>query len=161
MPKQAKSPTYMDGLLGFNTECPSCKQTNPISPNQVFQGKTFTETALLEYERELANVQAKKSRLLRLQAQTFQSILTSTKAINIGFIAERLVPATNSFRFNHNDCRSTGGDPIDYVIYEGLNEGQVNFIHFVDVKTGDARLTKRQEEIKKVVKDRNVKFRTY
>ncbi len=60
------------------------------------------------------------------------------------------------------DCRSTGGDPIDYVIFKGLSEGNVTEIIFVDVKTGGAVLTPRQKEIKDVINvQKNVKFRTF
>jgi predicted Holliday junction resolvase-like endonuclease len=45
----------------------------------------------------------------------------TAKAVNIGFILERIAPAFDHFPFEHNDCRSLF-DPIDYVIFEGLNK---------------------------------------
>src|SRR6266851_1397750 len=62
------------------------------------------------------------------------------KAVNIGFILERLAPSMSTFRFARNDCRSLF-DPIDYVIFEGLtSKGVVSKLLFVDIKTGGARL---------------------
>ncbi len=82
-------------------------------------------------------------------------------SINIGFILERLAPTMNSFRFNHNDCRSLF-DPIDYVIFEGLTtKGRVDKIFFLDIKTGNARLTKRQKEIQSVINNKNVNFKKF
>ena len=83
------------------------------------------------------------------------------KAINLGFLLERLAPTLDGFTFNKNDCRSMF-DPIDYVIFEGLSEKQkVDKIVFVDIKTGGARLTPKQRKIKQVVEDKNVGFKTY
>ena len=83
------------------------------------------------------------------------------KAVNMGFLLERLAPTLDDFTFNKNDCRSMF-DPIDYVIFEGLNKKQrVDKIVFVDIKTGGARLTPKQRKIKQVVDEKNVKFKTY
>jgi predicted Holliday junction resolvase-like endonuclease len=90
-----------------------------------------------------------------------QKIETTTQSVNIGFILERLAPSLQGFRFDKNDCRSLF-DPIDYVIFEGLNKtGSVQRIIFTDIKTGDARLKKSQKQIRQVVDERKVEFRTY
>jgi predicted Holliday junction resolvase-like endonuclease len=53
-------------------------------------------------------------------------------------------------------------DPIDYVIFEGLSQkGTVDKIFFVDVKTGNARLSKKQKAIKEAVENNQLKFKTY
>ena len=84
-----------------------------------------------------------------------------TKAVNLGFLLERLAPTLDGFTFNKNDCRSMF-DPIDYVIFEGLNKKKkVDKIMFVDIKTGGARLTQKQKKIKQVVEDKKVEFKTY
>lgn len=85
----------------------------------------------------------------------------TAKAVNIGFILERIAPAFDSFPFEHNDCRSLF-DPIDYVIFEGLNKkGIVDKIIFTDIKTGAARLKNNQKEIKQIILDKRVTFKTY
>ncbi len=66
-----------------------------------------------------------------------------------------------AFRFNHNDCRSLF-DPIDYVIFEGLSKkGTVDKIFFVDIKTGNARLSSKQKEIKAVINGKKVNFQKF
>lgn len=83
------------------------------------------------------------------------------KAVNIGFILERLAPAMKGFRFSRNDCRSLF-DPIDYVIFEGLDaKGVVSRIIFADIKTGGSRLNSVQREIKSVVEHGRVEMETY
>jgi predicted Holliday junction resolvase-like endonuclease len=83
------------------------------------------------------------------------------KAVNIGFILERLAPSMKTFRFEHNDCRSLF-DPIDYLIFEGLTLKQkVDRILFVDIKTGGARLKSTQKEIKELVGRKKVRWDLY
>lgn len=127
-----------------------------------FVGYKKSEPAIEKYEKQLQDIQTRKEKLKTIRDEVYNSMLTNVKSVNIGFISERLFPALESFRFNHNDCRSTGGDPIDYVVFEGLSDrNEVDFIHFVDVKTGNASLSSRQKEIKQVIQDKNVKFRIY
>jgi predicted Holliday junction resolvase-like endonuclease len=104
---------------------------------------------------------------LALQAETVKKrrgtmSLTSevgAKAVNIGFILERLAPAMKGFRFSRNDCRSLF-DPIDYVIFEGLDaKGVVSRIIFADIKTGGSRLKSVQREIRSAVESGKWKWK--
>lgn len=151
---------FIEEIGHLTSECPRCQ--NPNSSESFFKDKKSNLEVLSFYEAKLKELEARKEKLKTARDSAYNSMLNSVKSINIGFIAERLFPALPEFRFDHNDCRSTGGDPIDYVIFEALaSKGEVDWIHFVDVKTGGARLSPRQEEIKKVIMHKNVKFRTY
>ena len=155
-----KKINFLDCISHLSSECPSCQNIN--NSDCYFPVHKKSESAQTVYESQLAEIEARKARLKTARDAAYNAMLVNVKSVNIGFIAERLFPALESFRFNHNDCRSTGGDPIDYVVFEGLStRNAVDFIHFVDVKTGGAKLSPRQQEIKKVINDRNVKFRTY
>ena len=82
-------------------------------------------------------------------------------AVNIGFILERIAPSFDNFPFVNNDCRSIF-DPIDYVIFEGLNKsGVVSKIIFTDIKTGNALLNNHQKEIQTLIQNKKVEFKTY
>jgi predicted Holliday junction resolvase-like endonuclease len=81
--------------------------------------------------------------------------------VNVGFILERLAPTMQGFRFDRNDCRSLF-DPIDYVIFEGLSKkGAVSRIIFSDIKTGAAKLSKKQKDIKTLVEKKKIGWDTY
>lgn len=140
-------------------ECPKC-----YSELQLEQ--VIIDTSKLNkidyYQQQLELIEKRKKALNTAKDELYNRIYTSTKSINIGFIAERLIPAMDTFKFNHKNCRHTGGDPIDYIIFDGMADGKVNEILFVDVKTGGAILTKRQKEIQAIINEKkNVKFRTY
>lgn len=145
----------------FFAECPCCGEEINLKTNSLFDGDNFTPDALDIYHQQLEIVKAKKEALKKLKEVGATKSQTGAKAINIGFILERIAPTLDSFRFRHNDCRSLF-DPIDYVIFEGLSsKNHVDKIFFVDIKTGASKLSKKQREIKTVISEGKVEFKKY
>lgn len=145
----------------FYLECPNTNEEFAIKTLQLFDNDNFTDEALEIYQQQLTDIRETKERLKKLKTIGATKSETGAHSVNIGFILERLAPTMGSFRFNHNDCRSLF-DPIDYVIFEGLaNKGQVDKIFFIDIKTGSARLNKRQREIKTVINSKKVNFKKF
>ena len=145
----------------FKAECPSCGGKMDFSTTPLFDADNFTPEAKELLKEIKENIKLRKLELKERTNRTTQRVETTTQSVNIGFILERLAPALNGFRFDKNDCRSLF-DPIDYVIFEGLNKtGSVQKIIFTDIKTGEARLKKNQRVIKKMVQDKQVEFRKY
>ena len=95
------------------------------------------------------------------KSSTQQRVETTTNSVNMGFILERLAPVLEHFPFDKNDCRSLF-DPIDYVIFEGLQKtGKVQKIFFVDIKSGKAKLKANQKAIKQMIEQKKVEFKNY
>ena len=145
----------------FHIECPSCEEEVKLKEAGLFHLDNFTPEAHEVYKGML---QEQKKRRADLKDRKLKIPIKSevgAKAVNLGFLLERLAPTLDAFTFNKNDCRSMF-DPIDYVIFEGLsNKNSVDKILFVDIKTGGARLTPKQRRIKEVIEERKVKFKTY
>lgn len=83
-----------------------------------------------------------------------------------GQMAERFVPFMNGFSYNPSDCRFLG-EPIDYIIFHNLHQcadGEVGIdevaIVFLEIKTGNAKLQKRQEILKQVILNGQIEFET-
>jgi predicted Holliday junction resolvase-like endonuclease len=75
-------------------------------------------------------------------------IAAGAQGANFGKIAEQIVPAFVTFPYKQKECRPLF-EPIDYIIFTGLSgKSHVNTIKFVDMKTGDARLSKEQRQIR-------------
>ena len=146
----------------FFIECPESNGIE-VSLKQavLFDNDNFTPDAVEIYQQQLNEIKERKQLLKQLKSTGTSKSQYGAHSVNIGSILERIAPAMSTFRFNHNDCRSLF-DPIDYVIFEGLsNKGRVNKIFFVDIKTGKAPLKPRQKEIRNVVNDKKVIFKTY
>ena len=145
----------------FFAECPSCGDEISLRQAGLFDNDSFTEEALEYYQEQLQYVKDRKVELKKLREKGTTKSEVGAKSVNIGFILERLAPTLGAFRFNHNDCRSLF-DPIDYVIFEGLSKkGQIDRLFFVDIKTGNARLSKKQREIRTIVENNKVDFKKY
>ena len=145
----------------FHIECPHCDGEVKLSKAGLFHLDNFTSEAQGVYKQMLENQKERRAKLKERKLSMPIKSEVGAKAINLGFLLERLAPTLDGFTFNKNDCRSMF-DPIDYVIFEGLSEKQkVDKIVFVDIKSGGARLTPKQRKIKQVVEDKNVGFETY
>jgi predicted Holliday junction resolvase-like endonuclease len=81
-----------------------------------------------------------------------------SQSVIIGKVSEHLLPYMPKFTFNPKDVRFIGS-PIDLIIFDGMDEGDVHDIVFVEVKTGaSAALTKRERQIRDVINAGRVKW---
>jgi predicted Holliday junction resolvase-like endonuclease len=146
---------------GFYAVCPCCDEPVRLSDCGLFYLDDFGPESKevfeqMQQELEDQTLEFKKRR----KGVPIKSEL-GAKAVNLGFIFERLAPALPSFRFERNDCRSLF-DPIDYIIFEGMsNKGTVSRILFADIKTGKAALQSNQKEIKAAVNAKRVSMMKY
>jgi len=74
-----------------------------------------------------------------------------------GKYAEKFVPFLDKFKYNSEDSYFLGM-PIDYIVFNGLNEGKIKDVVFIEVKTGGSTLSKRENLIKQAVKDGRIKW---
>jgi predicted Holliday junction resolvase-like endonuclease len=140
--------------------CPHCEEDFALAHAGLFPLDDFTDEAEELYKQRLEELKERKRELAEKRKKISETSQRGALAVNIGFILERLAPALKSFGFNRNDCRSLF-DPIDYVIFEGLSKGQVNRLIFSDIKTGGARLTKKQRTIRDAVTAGKVEWDVY
>lgn len=78
-----------------------------------------------------------------------------------GKLTEAFAPFLPGFPFKSSECKFLG-DPIDYVVFEGLDERDVKAIHFVEIKEGTSKLSKHQKQIKKIIDEKkNIYFGTF
>lgn len=94
---------------------------------------------------------ARYTRLLRLDA------VQRSQAVTAGKVYEQLVPYLPDFPFNPKDVRFLG-TPVDLVVFDGLSEGAVRRIVFVEVKTANADLSARERRVRDAVNARRVEW---
>ena len=95
-------------------------------------------------------IQKERFEVKHLEA-SYSKLLSQKKSSEVvtGQITEKLVPFLDEFNHNPRDATFCG-NPIDYVIF-GPEE-----ITILEIKTGNARLTKKQEHIKSLVQNGDV-----
>jgi predicted Holliday junction resolvase-like endonuclease len=147
-----------DGFYGI---CPCCDEPMRLSDCGLFYLDEFGTESKEVFEQMQRDLEEAALEFKRRRKQVSFRSEVGAKAVNIGFIFERLAPSLPSFRFERNDCRSLF-DPIDYIIFEGLSsKGSVSRILFSDIKTGKASLQSKQKEIKAAVNSKKVSLLTY
>ena len=72
----------------------------------------------------------------------------------MGQVTEHLIPYFSDFRYNPKDVRFIG-TPIDFVVFDGMSDGDIKRIVFVEIKTSKTgSLSKREQQVKKVIQEK-------
>jgi len=83
--------------------------------------------------------------------------IDKSQSVTMGKMTEHMVPYLPGFRFNPSDARFIGS-PIDFVVFDGLGDGEVRKIVFVEIKTGASNLSTRERNVRNAVQDKNVEW---
>ena len=114
-------------------------------------------------ERELKATSARKAELLfeewkqRYEKGIRRDAIEKSKAVIAGKVSEHLIPYLPEFRYNPKDARFIGS-PIDLIVFDGLDEGDLRKIVFVEVKSGKSTLSKRERLIRDAVEQKRVEW---
>ena len=91
----------------------------------------------------------------RYSALIREDAVQRSQAVTAGKVQEQLIPYLPEFHYNPKDVRFLG-TPVDLVVFDGLAEGEVRRIVFLEVKTGASTLTTRERQVRDVVEARAV-----
>jgi predicted Holliday junction resolvase-like endonuclease len=81
-----------------------------------------------------------------------------SQAVVTGKVTEQLVPLMGEFPYNPKDVRFLGS-PVDLVVFDGLDDDDLNEIVFVEIKTGaSASLSARERRIRDTVRAGHVRW---
>ena len=132
--------------------CPSCDDEFSVAKAKLFDATSalpdFAKHYVTEQRLELKQ---EREALAAARSQAKHRPKITAEAVGIGKVVEKVAPSLKGFPATSGDCRSLF-EPIDYVIFRGLSKtGTVDSIAFVDVKSGQARLTESQRAIKEVI----------
>ncbi|PVZ89481.1 endonuclease [Serratia sp. S1B] len=116
-----------------------------------------------EYEVQISELKRKHQKELRL---TQSRSVNSSRAILKGRMAEQFAPIFPEFEYLPSDAKFLG-DPVDYIVFNGYNafrdgDGRADEIEVVliDIKSGNARLTKGQQAIADAIRKGRIRFET-
>lgn len=83
-----------------------------------------------------------------------------SRAVIAGKVSEHVVPYLPDFAFNPKDARFVGS-PVDFVVFDGLDEGDLRRVVLLEVKTGDgAQLSRRERQIRDAVEAGQVEWQS-
>ncbi len=77
-----------------------------------------------------------------------------------GQVLEKLAPHFPEFPYDPTDLRFIG-TPVDYVVFDGLGEGDVQEVVFLEVKSGRSSLTTRERRVRDAVEAGAIRWDVY
>ena len=82
---------------------------------------------------------------------------SKSRSTLIGKITEHFIPYLPGFSYDPQDARFLGA-PIDFIVFDGLSEGEIKEIIFVEVKTNKGSLSKRERQLRDAIKEHRVNW---
>ncbi len=87
--------------------------------------------------------------------------LKTSRAVLGGQFSEQIAPYLPDFPFNPSDCRFMG-KPIDFIVFKGMNEKDINEVIFVEVKSGKTKaLSPQERKLRDVIEAGRVSWLQY
>jgi len=101
---------------------------------------------------EIQEWKSKYTNKIRVEA------IEQSKSVTFGKISEQLAPFFPNFTYNPNDAKFIG-NPIDLIIFDGLKNGFIKNIIFLEIKTGIKKsLNKHELLVKDAVFNKRVEW---
>jgi predicted Holliday junction resolvase-like endonuclease len=143
----------------FKATCPACMEDFPLSDAVLFAlDAEPPPEALTAFSAMRTRIKERRAALRENRERMTKGARRTAQAVNLGMIVEKIVPSFPSFSYEAGDCRAMF-EPIDYLVFSGLSKrNRVEALYFVDVKSGNARLSSPQQSIKQVVENGMVRF---
>ena len=89
-----------------------------------------------------------------------EDAIKQSRAVLGGQFSEQIAPYLPNFPFNPTEARFIG-KPIDFVVFNGMDEKKIEEIVFVEVKSGQSQLSKIEKSLKAAVENKNVSWHEY
>ena len=89
-----------------------------------------------------------------------QDAIERSRSVILGKVTEHLAPFMPTFPYNPKDVRFIG-TPIDLLVFDGLDEGNLRDIVIIEVKTGNSSLTPKQKQIKDAILHQRIIWREW
>jgi predicted Holliday junction resolvase-like endonuclease len=94
---------------------------------------------------------------VRYTADIREDAVQRSQAVTAGKVHEQLIPYLPGFPYNPKDVRFLGS-PVDLVVFDGLAEGRVRRIVFLEVKSGRSGLSSRERCVRDAVQAGEVEW---
>ena len=89
-----------------------------------------------------------------------KSALRGNRNQILGELYEKVLPVLPDFPYAPKDMVFIGKG-TDYIIFDGLTEGHLREIVFLELKSGNATLTSNEKAIKSILDHKRVRFSEY
>lgn len=86
--------------------------------------------------------------------------IMKSRAVLGGQFSEQLAPYLPDFEYLPTECRFVG-KPIDFLVFKGMDNKEIEEVVFVEVKSGKSKLSQSEKKLKKAIDKKKVSWREY
>ena len=83
-----------------------------------------------------------------------------SRAVLGGSFSEQLAPFLPNFNHSPTECRFIG-KPVDLIVFKGMDDKKIDEVVFVEVKSGNSRLSSQEKKLKETIEKKRVKWEEY
>ena len=87
---------------------------------------------------------------VKVETEIRQDAIDRSQSVTLGKMTEHIVPYLPGFGFDPTDARFIGS-PIDLIVFDGLGNGDIKKIVFIEIKTGLSTLSTRERIVRDAV----------
>lgn len=123
------------------------------------KSKTATEKILKEWQvKYIKDIEELKKLFKESEKKIKEKSVSSSRRSLVGKFIEKFVPFLSKIKYAPADMQFLG-QPIDYIVFDGLREDMIKKVVFLEVKTGESKLTKREKSLKETIEKRRVSWK--
>ena len=82
---------------------------------------------------------------------------TRSRSVLLGEVYEKIAPFLPEFTFASRDMVFLGKG-VDYIVFDGLSDGKLEQIIFLELKSGNSRLSKNELMIRDAIRNKKVDY---
>jgi len=145
---------------------------------EILNMKSQNDQQMLQMRQQIHDIQTNYSQNLHDYQQNYASSLKNatdiaikqkekeiradaidkSRAVIAGKVQEQLLLTNTAFEYNSKDARFIGM-PIDYIVFDGLDDENLKEIVFLEVKTGKSRVNKREKMVRECIKEKRFGYK--
>lgn len=86
--------------------------------------------------------------------------IEKSRAVLGGQFSEQLAPFLPDFKYLPTECRFLG-KPVDLIVFKGMDSKDIDEIVFVEVKSGNAKLSSQEKKLKETIEKKRIRWEEY
>ncbi|MGP1432327.1 MAG: Holliday junction resolvase-like protein [Treponema sp.] len=108
---------------------------------------------------KIGNLSASKHLAEEIRRAREDAVKRSRAVLN-GQFSEQFAPFFPDFPANPTESRFIG-KPVDFIAFSGLSSSSINEVLFIEVKTGNSRLSKPEQSLRDAIEHKRVRYAEY
>ncbi|MBI2145023.1 hypothetical protein HYU18_01735 [Candidatus Woesearchaeota archaeon] len=119
--------------------------------------KNLVHSWELKYSTDLSEI---KGLIQSAEKYMRYDAIRRSKRTLLGKLWEQVSPYLPKFPFRPSDMKFLGS-PIDFIIFDGASENDIKQVIFLEVKTGDSRLSIQEKKLKHAIESGKVSWKMF